>query len=119
MNPANATETTQKVYIRISFLLSGSVTEVYNFDLGNNTSRQPNTIMALPYGGYLLTISIMKDNDDTRLVNAYVYNGTNILTQVDIPSNIQLSDAFDVFPNNTFWAFSRADGKSWTYVTSK
>ena len=118
INPANVNEPTQKVYIRVSFLLSGSVTEIYNFDFGNE-NFQPNTIMALPYGGYLLTVSIMKDNQDTRLVNAYVYNGTSVLPRVDIPQSIPLSDVFDVFPNNTFWAFSIANEKNWTYVTSK
>jgi len=109
---------TQKVYVRVSFLLSGSVTEIYNFDFGNK-NFQPNTIMPLPYGGYLLTVSIMEDNKDTRRVNAYVYNGTNELPQVDIPQSVPLSDVFNVFPNNTFWAFSIATGTNWTYVTSK
>ncbi len=61
----------------------------------------------------------MKDNKDTRLVNAYVYNGENELPRVDIPQNIPISDNFDVFPNNTFWAFSSVTGTSWKYVTSK
>ena len=118
INPADVTEPTQNVYIRVSFLLSGSVTEVYNFDFGNE-NFQPNTIMALPYGGYLLTVSIMNNNQDTRRVYAYMYNGTNELPQVDIPQSIPLSDVFNVFPNNTFWDLSIATGTNWTYVTSK
>ena len=111
------TDPTQKVYVRVSFLLSGSVTEVYNFDF-ENENFQPNSITALPYGGYLLTVSIMKDNKDTRLVNAYVYNGTSELPRVDIPQSIHLSDVFDVFPNNTFWAISTVTESNWTYVSS-
>ena len=118
-NPANDTESTQKIYMRISFLLSGSVTDVIKFDF-RSENLQPGYISPLPYGGYLLASSIMRDNQKTHLVRAYVNNGVNgEMKQIDIPSEIPITDSFGIFPNNTFWAYSIATGKNWSYVTSK
>src|SRR6266498_3480333 len=85
-------DSTQNVYMRISFLLSGSVIEVTNFDFGYK-NLQANYITPLPYGGYLLAISIIKDNQDTRTILAYVNNGVNReMRRIDIPLEITLTD---------------------------
>ena len=107
----------EKIYVKLSFLLNGSVVEVRTFDL-RNESLQINSIIPLPYGGYLLTVSIKKDNKDTRRVLAYVNDGmSGAMQQVNIP--IPLTDDFGIFPNNTFWDITTVTETNWTYITSK
>ncbi len=109
--------TTDRFYIKIEFLSSGTVSNAKPLNIQLDPTIEQYNIQALRYGGYLFTG--IKTNETNYIYgNVINDNGQLFPWNLPNPTELNLGGITSLLPNNTFVIAQPEGEKNWSLITT-